>query len=146
MATAKTMMVIDGRLIRAGEEIPDLGSWAAVRVDGNVRSYEGLSADIKKLPRYVPSGSTALCVDTGDTYKYNKSSGIWYKTKIQPGDCGCGDGGDTPDYTKIKNKPKINGVELDGDIALEDLGLGNFTAGGVTFSVDEENECLQIEY
>lgn len=34
----------------------------------------------------------------------------------------------TSDYTQLTNKPKINGVELDGDKALEDLGIP--TGGG----------------
>ena len=35
-----------------------------------------------------------------------------------------GGGGDgTTDYNALKNKPKINGVELEGDKSLEDLGI-----------------------
>lgn len=29
------------------------------------------------------------------------------------------------DYRKLKNKPSINGVTLDGDVALEDIGIKN---------------------
>lgn len=146
MATAKTMMVVDGRLIRAGEEIPDLGSWVAVQVSGRIRNYSGLSTDVAKLPCYVGTGSLAFCVDTGDIYEFEKSSGAWYKKKANPGGCECEDHGKPTDYRLMQNKPRINGVELDGDVTLEELGIGGLTAGGVTFSIDEENECLQIEY
>lgn len=38
--------------------------FACVDVRGNIRSYEGLSSDISKLPHYVGTGSSALCLDT----------------------------------------------------------------------------------
>lgn len=48
-------------------------------VRGNIRSYEGLSSDISKLPHYVGTGSSALCLDTGDYYKFHKETDQWYK-------------------------------------------------------------------
>lgn len=69
----------DGQLYESGEEIWDLGSFVAVKVKGNQRSYEGLSKDVDKLPHYVESGSSALCLDTGDYYKYHKPTDTWYK-------------------------------------------------------------------
>ena len=33
--------------------------------------------------------------------------------------------GGTKDYNKLRNKPEINGVELIGDMSLEDLGIEN---------------------
>lgn len=38
---------------------------------------------------------------------------------------GYGGGTGTDDYTRLINKPKINGVELIGDVSLEDLGINN---------------------
>lgn len=72
-------LVVDGQVYEEGEEVWDLGSWVAVSVEGDQRSYEGLSADVAKLPHYAGSGSSALCLDTGDYYKYHKPSDTWYK-------------------------------------------------------------------
>lgn len=74
-------IIIDGQLITAGETIPDLGSFICIEVNGNIRKYEGLSFDVGKLPHYnnLGTGSSALCLDTGELYKYEKTSDIWYK-------------------------------------------------------------------
>ncbi len=76
---AKTNCVVDGQFYHVGDEIWDLGSFEAVSVNGNQRHYEGLNADVSKLPHYVSSGSSALCLDTGDYYKYSKNKDTWYK-------------------------------------------------------------------
>ncbi len=70
---------IDGQKYEPGEEIWDLGSFTAVESKGSLRSYEGLSKDVDKLPHYVRTGSSALCLDTGDYYKYHKQTDTWYK-------------------------------------------------------------------
>ena len=46
-----------------------------------VQFYEGLSADVAKLPKYddLGTGSSALCVDNGDFYKYEATTKTWYK-------------------------------------------------------------------
>ncbi len=36
------------------------------------------------------------------------------------------------DYDGLTNKPTINGVELAGDLSLEDLGLGDVPTGPLT--------------
>lgn len=65
----------------------------------------------------------------------------------------------TTDYTNLKNKPKINGVELDGDKTLEALGIPTGGGGfGLTifnnydvelitqnFNIDQENLPKNIE-
>jgi len=79
MAIAQTITVVDGKTYQPGEEIWDLGSFACVDVRGNIRSYEGLSSDISKLPHYVGTGSSALCLDTGDYYKFHKETDQWCK-------------------------------------------------------------------
>lgn len=79
MATADRTMMIDGQLYHKGDEIPDIGSWVAVSVDGGIRNYNGLSADVSKLPHYVDTGSSAMCLDTGDYYKFHKPTDTWYK-------------------------------------------------------------------
>lgn len=79
MAVAENMTVIDGQIYEKGDTLPDLGSWVAIGVDGNMRHYQGLSADVSKLPHYVSDGSSAICLDTGDYYKYMKSTDTWYK-------------------------------------------------------------------
>lgn len=76
---AKNTVKQDDILYHAGEEIPDLGSWVATSVSGEVRNYEGLSKDINKLPHYCATGSGALCLDTGEYYKFEKTTDTWYK-------------------------------------------------------------------
>lgn len=69
--------------------LPDLGSWVCTSVERNdkgelnIRNYEGLSADISKLPHYenLGTGSSALCLDNGDFLKYEKSTDTWYNSK-----------------------------------------------------------------
>lgn len=68
----------DGQFYEKGQEIPDLGSWVATSVDGNIRNYDGLSKDVAKLPHYVETGSSAYCDDTGEIYIYEKTSDTWY--------------------------------------------------------------------
>ncbi len=82
MAIAKRKTVIDGQVIDKGEELPDLGSWVATDIGEsgrNIRHYEGLHTDVGKLPHYVSTGSSAFCVDTGDYYKYEKTTDTWYQ-------------------------------------------------------------------
>lgn len=72
-------MIVDGMLYKPGDEIWDLGSFVATDSTGMMRSYEGLSKDVSKLPHYVETGSSALCLDTGDYYKFHKQTDTWYK-------------------------------------------------------------------
>lgn len=71
----------DGQFYRKGEEIWDLGSFVATEVKGKIRKYEGLSADIQKLPTYddLMTGSNAFCVDTGQLLKYEATTKTWYE-------------------------------------------------------------------
>lgn len=76
---ADKSMIVDGVLYKPGDEIWDLGSFVATDATGMMRSYEGLSKDVSKLPHYVETGSSALCLDTGDYYKFHKQTDTWYK-------------------------------------------------------------------
>lgn len=77
---AKERVYHDGVWYEPGQEIWDLGSFSATRVEGSVRHYIGLSADAPaKLPHYVGNNSDAYCVDNGDYYIYLKSTDTWYK-------------------------------------------------------------------
>lgn len=74
-------MVYDGQTYKKGEAIHDLGSFECVSVDGKQRNYEGLSYDAPmKLPQYddLETGSSALCLDTGEYYKYHAPTKTWY--------------------------------------------------------------------
>lgn len=75
----KNIIVFDGVKYNAGDTLPDLGSWVCVDSKGMVRDYEGLSKDVDKLPHYVQSGSSALCLDTSELYEYHKPTDRWYK-------------------------------------------------------------------
>lgn len=79
MAKAETTMVYDGITYHAGDEIHDLGTFECVEAVGMKRDYEGISKDIPKLPHYVESGSSALCLDTSELYEYHKPTDTWYK-------------------------------------------------------------------
>lgn len=72
-------MIVDGMLYEPGDDVWDLGSFVATDQTGMMRSYEGLSKDVSKLPHYVETGSSALCLDTGDYYKFHKQTDTWYK-------------------------------------------------------------------
>jgi len=74
------MRVHDGQVYGPGETLWDLGSFVCVSVDGNKRSYQGLSQDVGKLPKYddLGTGSSALCVDNGDYYIYHAPTKTWY--------------------------------------------------------------------
>ena len=76
------MKIVDGQKYEDNEQVHDLGSFECVGVEGtNKRNYEGLSADVSKLPKYddLEAGSTAFCLDNGDFYKYHAKSKTWYK-------------------------------------------------------------------
>lgn len=72
------MITYDGQVYESQDEVWDLGSFVATSAEGQIRNYEGLSKDVGKLPHYVETGSSALCIDTGDYYKYEKSTDTWY--------------------------------------------------------------------
>lgn len=76
---ADRIIVQDGQTYYPGDIIPDLGSIVAVEVNGNIRNYNGLAKDVGRLPHYVDSGSSCLMLDTGDLYKFLKSTDTWYK-------------------------------------------------------------------
>ena len=79
--TANTETYFDGQWYQKGDEIWDLGSFQCTGTEGTKRSYEGLSAHVSKLPKYenLATGSSALCLDTGDYYKYHAPTKTWYK-------------------------------------------------------------------
>lgn len=86
--TIKVTTIFDGQIYNPGDSLPDLGSWICTSVDKNgngeliIRNYEGLYADVGKLPKYetgLGTGSSALCLDTGDFYKYEQSTKTWYQ-------------------------------------------------------------------
>lgn len=81
LSIAEGTIVFDGLVYSKGDEIPDLGSFVATSADGNIRNYEGLSADIDKLPRYdsLGTGSSAFCLDTGQLFKYERTTRTWYE-------------------------------------------------------------------
>ena len=71
---------VDGQIYHEGEKVFDLGSFCCIGVEGDIRHYDGLSVDAPaKLPHYVATGSSALCLDTGDYYKFHKGTDTWYK-------------------------------------------------------------------
>lgn len=82
MAIAEKTTILDGQTYYAGDELPDLGSLVCVEANGSMRDYEGLLADVAKLPHYVESGSSAMLYDgAGNTeiYEFHKPTDTWYK-------------------------------------------------------------------
>lgn len=78
IATQNT--VYDGQVYKKGEEIWDLGSLVATRIEGNIRNYEGLYADRHKLPKYdnLATGSSVFFSDNLQIGKYVASEKKWY--------------------------------------------------------------------
>ena len=72
---------VDDKYYEDLSQAPDLGSWVCTSAEANRRTYEGLSADIDKLPKYddLGTGSTAICSDNGDILKYEATTKTWYK-------------------------------------------------------------------
>jgi hypothetical protein len=61
------------------------------------------------------------------------------KQKLQAREnIGAGTSDFSGDYSDLENKPKVNGVPLDGDMTTSDLGLK------VTSTYDNENIILNI--
>lgn len=120
MRKIENATLVDGQLYEPGDEIWDLGSFVATSAKGRKRNYEGLSKDIEKLPHYVDTGSSAFCLDTGDFYKYLRSTDKWYKIGNNQAS---GGGSGVSDYNDLNGKPQINGVTLQGNMSLEDLGM-----------------------
>lgn len=73
--------IFDGHRYGTWDEVPDLGSFVATSVSGDIRNYEGLSKDVDKLPKYddLQTGSSAFCIDTGQLFKYEKTTKTWYE-------------------------------------------------------------------
>lgn len=72
----------DGHVYESATDVPDLGSLVCVSADANgQRNYEGLAADVSKLPKYadLETGSSFFAVDSGAFYKYEKSTQTWYE-------------------------------------------------------------------
>lgn len=99
---ADSVILKDGKHYQKGDEIWDLGSWVATEKYGSVRHYKGLAADIPKLPHYAGTGSTAECLDTGDIFKYEKSTDKWYLSAAGGGGAGSGKDGFSPIATVEK--------------------------------------------
>lgn len=70
----------DGILYENESDVHDLGSWVCTSFNESnamIRHYEGLSTDFSKLPTYVETGSSALCLDNGEYYKFEKTRNSW---------------------------------------------------------------------
>ncbi len=62
--------------------MPDLGSWLAIKAnEKGYREYIGFSDDVLKLPHYVAHGSSALCLDTGELYRFHQQTDTWYRSE-----------------------------------------------------------------
>lgn len=75
------MIFQDGIYYTSQSQVPDLGSIVAVNYKGMLREYEGLSADVDKLPKYdtLETGSSFFAIDTAEVYKYEATTKTWYK-------------------------------------------------------------------
>lgn len=77
----------DGHIYEAGEDIPDLGSFANTSSKKGSWEYFGLSKDVSKLPtvakypkyKDLPTGAIAYCIDNGELYMYEKTTDSWIK-------------------------------------------------------------------
>lgn len=72
-------VIQDGVLYNPGEEIPDLGNWTCVKIEGRRHFYEGVSKEIELLPIYVDHGSRAVCLDTSEVYTFHGKLKKWFK-------------------------------------------------------------------
>lgn len=81
LEASKTPIYFDGMTYDSESDVPNLGSWVCVGVDGDTmrRNYQGLSADLDKLPHYIKTGSSALCLDTSDCYIFCEADDTWHQ-------------------------------------------------------------------
>lgn len=77
--TSENAVIQDGIMYKPGEEIPDLGNWTCVKIEGRRRFYEGVSKEIELLPTYVDHGSRAVCLDTSEVYTFHAKLKKWFK-------------------------------------------------------------------
>jgi hypothetical protein len=75
-----------------------------------------------------------ILLDSGDIFDLSLNSDDTIDIDLI--DKGAGGGG-TKDYSKLTNKPQINGVELDGNRSFEDLGVGVISAAEVIDIVND---------
>lgn len=69
--------------------------------------------EIENLP--IVDGQLIYNVENGNTYMDYEES------RIQT------NGGGNSNYSQLENKPQINGIELNGNKSLNDLGINNFS-------------------
>ena len=74
--------------------------------------------------------------DTAEVGQYFRVSAVDENGKITAVEAVEAPGGGTEDYTALKNKPKINGVELSGNKTSADLGIGDPTDEQVSNAVN----------
>lgn len=68
----------DSVLYPTEDEVPKLGSIETISNNKGLREYALMSVDVPLLPTYCHTGSTAICLDTGDIYMFHKKNG-WFK-------------------------------------------------------------------
>lgn len=70
----------DGQMYDDDAVVPDMGSLVCTSTNNLIRNYEGLAADVDKLPKYdnLETGSSFFAIDTGAVYKYVKANKTWY--------------------------------------------------------------------
>ena len=76
---AENAVIQDGIMYKPGEEIPDLGNWTCVKIEGGRHFYEGISKEIELLPTYVDHGSRAVCLDASEIYTFHAKLKKWFK-------------------------------------------------------------------
>lgn len=54
---AENSVILDGIMYKPGQEIPDLGNWICIKIEGGRHFYEGISQEVELLPTYVNHGS-----------------------------------------------------------------------------------------
>lgn len=119
----KSATIQDRKVYAAGEEIPDLSSWECVDNSNGKHTYWGLAADVSKLPTYCPTGSKALCLDTGDAYLWHGGTRQWYAFGSTPPSSGGGD-------------VDLNSLDWDDVAAYEGVLFEKNTVDG--FTTDDE--------
>lgn len=92
-------------------------------LNSELLEFDGLSTEDKPINIYrnkeIINGSTFNEMDTGKIYKYNQTTSTWVEQSSNTGVSG----NISLDYTALTNKPRINGIELDGIKTLDELGI-----------------------
>lgn len=121
----KNLWFLEGSYYEGAEDpeeiLPSQFEQYIAYLNGKIADLDNIKIETEELPDGVKISVTNSNGETTETEVFNGEKG----EKGDKGDPG------TTDYEDLINKPSINGTTLEGDLSLEDIGIGSvFTIKG----------------